>query len=130
METWCEEVLGVADHLQMERPILVGHSMGGFVAMVTAALYGEKLAGTIIVDSPVRRPDPESEEGSRGRAFRNPKTYASLDDAIGSPVVRTPTADSFSRADRSHPPVASAMCQPAPRNASSTAGTPAIAPKR
>jgi pimeloyl-ACP methyl ester carboxylesterase len=30
----------------------------------------------------VRRPDPESEEGSRGRAFRNPKTYASLDEAI------------------------------------------------
>jgi pimeloyl-ACP methyl ester carboxylesterase len=66
----------------MERPILIGHSMGGFVAMVTAALHGEKLAGTIIVDSPVRRPDPESEEGSRGRAFRNPKTYESLDEAI------------------------------------------------
>ena len=82
METWSDEVLAVADHLGMERPILIGHSMGGFVAMVTAALHGEKLAGTIIVDSPVRRPDPESEEGSRGRAFRNPKTYGSLDEAL------------------------------------------------
>jgi len=82
MEAWSDEVLAVADHLAMDRPIVIGHSMGGFVAMVTAALHGEKLAGTIIVDSPVRRPDPESEEGSRGRAFRNPKTYESLADAL------------------------------------------------
>jgi pimeloyl-ACP methyl ester carboxylesterase len=82
MEAWSSEVLAVADHLEMDRPIVIGHSMGGFVAMVTAALHGEKLAGTIIVDSPVRRPDPESEEGSRGRAFRNPKTYATPEEAI------------------------------------------------
>jgi pimeloyl-ACP methyl ester carboxylesterase len=82
MEAWSDEVLAVADHLEMRRPILIGHSMGGFVAMVTAAVHGEKLAGTIIVDSPVRRPDPESEEGSRGRAFRNPKTYATKAEAV------------------------------------------------
>lgn len=82
METWSAEVLAVAEHLGMDRPILIGHSMGGFVAMVAAALHGSRLAGTIIVDSPVRRPDPESEEGSRGRAFRNPKTYASMDEAL------------------------------------------------
>jgi pimeloyl-ACP methyl ester carboxylesterase len=82
MEVWCDEVLGVIRHLEMTRPIVIGHSMGGFVAMVTAALHGDELAGTIIVDSPVRRPDPESEEGLRGRAFRNPKTYPSLDDAM------------------------------------------------
>jgi pimeloyl-ACP methyl ester carboxylesterase len=49
--------------------------MGGLVSIVAAALHGSELAGSIIVDAPVRRPDPESQEGERGRAFRNPKTY-------------------------------------------------------
>jgi pimeloyl-ACP methyl ester carboxylesterase len=30
----------------------------------------------------VRRPEPEVEEGARGRAFRNPKTYTDLETAL------------------------------------------------
>jgi pimeloyl-ACP methyl ester carboxylesterase len=56
-------------------PILVGHSMGGLVSIVAAALHGEDLAGAILVDAPVQKPDPESQEGQKGRSFRNPKTY-------------------------------------------------------
>ena len=52
------------------------------MAIHTAALYGDLLAGAVIVDSPVRRPDPETEEGTRGRAFRAPGTYPSLDEAL------------------------------------------------
>jgi pimeloyl-ACP methyl ester carboxylesterase len=83
IEVWAEEVLAVADHLGMDRPIVIGHSMGGFVTIVTAALHADRLAGAIVIDSGVRRPDPESEEGQRGRAFSNPKTYPSLDEALG-----------------------------------------------
>jgi pimeloyl-ACP methyl ester carboxylesterase len=73
---WAEEVMAVArDAAFTGPPILVGHSMGGLVSIVAAALHGDALAGIIIVDAPVRRPDPESQEGERGRAFRNPKTY-------------------------------------------------------
>jgi pimeloyl-ACP methyl ester carboxylesterase len=85
-ELWGEEVMAVAEHTGMcvdgAKPILVGHSMGGFVSIVTASIHGEELAGTIVVDSPVRRPDPETEEGDRGRAFRNPKRYPDLDTAV------------------------------------------------
>jgi pimeloyl-ACP methyl ester carboxylesterase len=82
-ETWAEEVLAVAADAGMAaKPILVGHSMGGLVAITAAALHGERLAGAIIVDSPVRRPDPESDEGARGRAFRNPKTYRDRETAV------------------------------------------------
>lgn len=74
--TWADEVMAVSRAAGfVGPPILVGHSMGGLVSIVAAALYGDALAGAIIVDSPVRRPDPESQEGDRGRAFRNPKTY-------------------------------------------------------
>jgi pimeloyl-ACP methyl ester carboxylesterase len=82
-EVWAREVMVVAtDAGIIGAPVLVGHSLGGFVSMVAASVYGDRLAGAIIVDSPVRRPDPESEEGARGRAFRNPKTYADIETAV------------------------------------------------
>ncbi|MPY93580.1 MAG: alpha/beta fold hydrolase [Acidimicrobiia bacterium] len=82
-ETWADEVMAtVADAGTVGPPILVGHSMGGMVTIAAANLHGEKLAGGVVVDSPVRRPDPESEEGERGTMFRNPKTYADLEEAV------------------------------------------------
>ena len=64
-------------------PVVVGHSLGGLITIYTAARFGAELAGAVIVDSPVRRPDPESEEGVRGRAFRSPGTYPDLGTALG-----------------------------------------------
>jgi pimeloyl-ACP methyl ester carboxylesterase len=73
---WAEEVMAVCrDSAFISPPILVGHSMGGLVSIVTAALHGDDLAGAIIVDAPVRKPDPESQAGQQGRTFKNPKTY-------------------------------------------------------
>jgi pimeloyl-ACP methyl ester carboxylesterase len=82
-EIWAEEVMAVAADAGIRgAPVLVGHSLGGLVSIVAASLYGDRLAGAIIVDSPVRAPDPESQEGARGRMFRNPKTYPDLATAI------------------------------------------------
>lgn len=82
-EIWAQEVMAVAaDAGIVGAPVLVGHSLGGLVSIVAASLYGDRLAGAVIVDSPVRAPDPESEEGARGRMFRNPKTYADLATAL------------------------------------------------
>lgn len=82
-ETWAAEALAVARDAGMrERPILVGHSMGGVVSIVAAALHGESLAGAVIIDAPIPGADPESEEAERGRAFRNPKTYPDLETAL------------------------------------------------
>lgn len=64
-----------------QRPIIAGHSMGGFVTMLLAERWGAELAGAILLDSPLRRPDPESEEGRGGGMFRNPKHYPDLDTA-------------------------------------------------
>lgn len=82
-DQWAEEVMAVCRACGIDDPpVLVGHSMGGMVAIVAASLHGDRLRGAIIVDSPVRRPDPEREEAVRGRAFRNPKTYPDLDTAV------------------------------------------------
>jgi pimeloyl-ACP methyl ester carboxylesterase len=83
-ERWAEEVMAVADDAGFAGPpIVIGHSMGGFVTIQTAAAYGDRLAGAVILDSPVKRPDPEAEEGARGRAFRNPKVYPDEATALG-----------------------------------------------
>jgi pimeloyl-ACP methyl ester carboxylesterase len=72
-EAWADEVLAVTDAAGFPGPpVVVGHSLGGMVTIQTAATHGDRLAGAVIVDAPVRRPDPESEEGARGRAFRFP----------------------------------------------------------
>ena len=68
LEEWTHEVMAVAaDGGIVGRPVLVGHSMGGFVTIATAALHPADLAGVIVCDSPVTEPDPEV-GASRARA--------------------------------------------------------------
>jgi pimeloyl-ACP methyl ester carboxylesterase len=82
-EAWACEVLAVAEDAGFPGPpVVVGHSLGGMVVIQTASQHGERLAGAVIVDSPVRRPDPESEEGAHGRAFRSPGVYPDLETAL------------------------------------------------
>src|SRR5687768_16688188 len=58
-EIWAREVMAVADDAKLRgAPVLIGHSLGGLVSIVAASVYGDRLAGAIIVDSPVRKPDP------------------------------------------------------------------------
>lgn len=78
--TWADEVMAAAQAAGPGRPTVVGHSMGGFVTIVAAAEHGDRLHGAMVLDAPIRRPDPETEEGRRhGRGmFRSPKTYPDL----------------------------------------------------
>mgnify|MGYP000919829232 CR=1 FL=1 len=63
-------------------PVVVGHSMGGFVTIATAALRSDDLAGVVVVDSPVVAPDPEVEVARAGQAFGVPRVYESRDQAL------------------------------------------------
>jgi len=59
---------------------IVGHSLGGFIGMRFGALFGEDVAGVVIVDSPIRRPDALPLEPPP-RLSRH-KVYATLDEAL------------------------------------------------
>ena len=83
LEQWTDEVVGVAEHAGIDgQPVVVGHSMGGFVTIATAAVHGDRLSGVIICDSPVSAPAPEVESYRLREAFGAPRTYASVDDAV------------------------------------------------
>ncbi|MEN8233723.1 MAG: alpha/beta hydrolase [Actinomycetota bacterium] len=82
-DLWAQEVLAVAEAAGFPGPpVVVGHSLGGLVTIHLAATHGDRLAAAVVVDSPVRRPDPESEAGARGQAFRTPGTYPDEETAL------------------------------------------------
>ena len=83
IDEWTEEVVAVAHAGGIEGPaVVIGHSMGGFVTITTAALHGDELAGVIVCDSPVTAPDPEVESYRLREAFGRPRTYERVDDAL------------------------------------------------
>lgn len=84
METFAREEMAVCEHAGMfgtaEPPVIVGHSFGGFVSILAGALYGERLAGSVIVDSPVNPPDrPHPTPPQYNRTHR---VYSSLAEAL------------------------------------------------
>ena len=84
MEQFAREELKVCEDAGMfaapKPPIIVGHSFGGFVTLLTGALYGERLSGTVIVDSPVNPPDRP--RGGPPRPHRPHKIYETLATAL------------------------------------------------
>ncbi len=83
LSSWAAEVMAVADDLGAHGPpVIVGHSMGGFVAIGTAAIHGADLAGIVILDSPVSAPDPEIEAARQGNIFGPLKVYPDVDSAL------------------------------------------------
>ena len=83
LEGWTDEVMAVAADAGISgNPIIVGHSMGGFVAIVTAALHSESLAGVVVCDSPVTEPDPEIDAAQVGEAFGQPRVYENPEEAL------------------------------------------------
>ncbi len=83
-EQWTDEVMAVTDAAGIVGlPVIVGHSMGGFVTIATAALHPDRVSGVVICDSPVTEPDPEVASYRLNQAFGSaPRTYASVDEGL------------------------------------------------
>ena len=83
LDQWTEEVMAAAEAGGVAGPpVIVGHSMGGFVTIATAARHPDRLAGAIICDSPVSAPDAEVSAARVGSAFGAPRTYPSVEAAL------------------------------------------------
>ena len=61
------------------KPIMVGHSFGGFVTLQASTVMGDQLEAAIILDSPIRKPEKQR-EGSPPR--RGGRIYADLPAAL------------------------------------------------
>lgn len=77
---WGREVLAVGQAESAAPPVVIGHSMGGFVSLAMAGTLGEQLAAVVAIDSPIG-PHPTgqrlAELGKRPR--KKAMTYPDLD---------------------------------------------------
>lgn len=56
MTTFADDLVWLCDKLGLERPVMVGHSMGGNVILEMAARYPEVLSSLVMIDSVVFPP--------------------------------------------------------------------------
>lgn len=63
-----DDVVDLIDVLRLERPLLVGHSMGGMTAALAATRMGDALAGLVLVDPTFLSPERQREVYDSGVA--------------------------------------------------------------
>jgi len=86
-ETFAKEVMAVARHANLgPKPMIVGHSFGGFVALETGHHFGEELGGIVFGDYVVTSEELFEEWGLRAEEngpARATRVYEDLDTALG-----------------------------------------------
>lgn len=75
------DVIAVLDHLGWRQAVLVGHSMGGRICLLTAGWYPDRVAGLVCLDF---APDlaPEGRKGVANSIGRQPDVFATVDQAL------------------------------------------------
>jgi pimeloyl-ACP methyl ester carboxylesterase len=81
-ELYAKEVMSVCADAGFERPVLVGHSFGGFVVLKAAALYGDQLMGIVVADFPFRPPDLQQEHDAKRRRSKPKQIYPTFEAAL------------------------------------------------
>ena len=84
LEQFARDAIQLADFLGHERFILVGHSMGGYIALALAETHPERLAGLVMVTSNARSDSPEKRESRLEEARR---ALAEGTQSIGSTLI-------------------------------------------
>jgi len=78
MEEQAEMVKAILNHLHLRKYILIGHSMGGYVALSFSKLYPKNVKGLCLMNS-TALPDSEEKKINRNRAIeavkQNHKTF-------------------------------------------------------
>lgn len=86
LDRHAQDVVRTLDHLGIERGVLVGHSMGAFVALHTALLYFDRVGGLVLLDGGWPRPEEEpDEEESAAIAEGLERAYRRLDMVFETP---------------------------------------------
>jgi pimeloyl-ACP methyl ester carboxylesterase len=61
MKVWAREVVAVAEAEELDRPVVLGHSLGGWVALTVGVESPDAVAAVAVIDSPIDRQPPEDE---------------------------------------------------------------------
>ena len=81
LERWAQEAMAVAADAGVSGPpFVVGHSLGGTIAIRAAAIYGADLSGIVVIDSPLYETRPRRRD--MAVALGAERTYPSREAAI------------------------------------------------
>ena len=94
LDAWADEVVAVARAESDQPPVLLGHSMGGFVVLTAAQRHGHAIRGAAAIDSPVREMSPEARAWVASEHVPGNKTYPDREAILGR--FRTLPADDAS----------------------------------
>jgi len=95
-----EDIAQVCDELELERPVLVGHSLGAFACLLAAVRMGGRIGGLVLLDAGLVPPLPmplaavrallPASVGRLGRRFASLLEYAAYwEEATGRPQTAT-----------------------------------------
>jgi pimeloyl-ACP methyl ester carboxylesterase len=80
MKLWAREVVAVAEAEELDRPVVLGHSLGGWVALTVGVESPDAVAAVAVIDSPIDRQPPEDE---RLRDRKRPhRSYPTAEEAM------------------------------------------------
>jgi pimeloyl-ACP methyl ester carboxylesterase len=80
MHLWAREIVAVAAAEGLERPVVIGHSMGGWAAVTTGVEHGHAVSAVAYIDSPLNDQPPEE---SRMRERQRPRrVYPTVEEAM------------------------------------------------
>ena len=63
MDDYASDIAGLLDKMGIQKAAIVGHSMGGYVALAFARLYPERVSGLALISSQVLADPPDRKEG-------------------------------------------------------------------
>ncbi|MDF2667967.1 MAG: alpha/beta hydrolase [Paenibacillus sp.] len=72
VEMMADDLAALVERLELNKPVLLGHSLGGYVALAFAEKYPELLAGYGLIHS-TARPDDEQGKANRNKAIETIK---------------------------------------------------------
>jgi pimeloyl-ACP methyl ester carboxylesterase len=85
IEHHCKDILALMNDQNLQRPVLMGHSLGAFISLVFAAQYPEKVDRLILVDGGGRLSETQMAKvfaGIKPSLDRLGKTFPSFEDYI------------------------------------------------
>ena len=99
MEDYASDVAALLDHLGISKAAIVGHSMGGYVALAFARLFPDRVSGLGLVSSQVLDDAPERKEGRyKSAAEVADKGIASVVEAMAPKLTADTRLQEYARA--------------------------------
>lgn len=78
-ELWGKEIVEIAKYEELNKPIIVGHSLGGMCSVIAASQFKNELYGLVIVDTAILPPSEIPDKFDL--KIKANKTYQSIDEA-------------------------------------------------